>query len=371
MSENTANNLNTTQEQAQEDADNLQFFLETTFAPDILESIDPNAERVAVETLLLLYATELTFDEQDKKVPKAVSSKETGLPESRPELSDVTQDPLKRFNKAVSHGKGRRATYSRIDGFREDALKESRALNRVATLNDSGKVILDVPSFRKDREAIYAVADYLQAREFAARANWPARNTKEYKDSQKYWRGCMLAAAQLAGPSILGLVAEGATENAQNRMRYWTEQIQKINQTVGGKAVRAALARDGGNQSTPDQASKSEAIEAKESESSSHDFRPPPDVQVYLSERRKEFESEFDRLDSMGMPEGKKQRILTQKFPEIMLPDREVQQMEADRQQRLSAAARGGSHPKGPRGKKHIFDDRSQSVKSEYETFGK
>src|SRR4051812_45729493 len=159
----------------------LGYFLENACRPDENGAVPDKVIQATTESILLLHSGELAFrskssESRDEAIQR-INAQKAGMPKSRAEVTDIKDGPLKRFNKAVSMKKGRTSTYLRIDGFRKDALKDSAGLNKVMTLTDEGKIIPDISQFRHDPEAIYSVADYLQARESLDNMEWPAKNT--------------------------------------------------------------------------------------------------------------------------------------------------------------------------------------------------
>jgi|GEM_PF-4312952 len=248
MSEHTLNGPSAERIENEQAQEYFSFFVENACPPDASGVVTPEAIKATAETLILLHSGELPYqphseNPRDQAVEK-VQVAGAGMPKSREEVKDIIETPKRRFASAVRRQKGRRAAYSRIDGFRKDALQDTKNLREVMTVNDDGKVMPNVDLLRQSPAAIYAAADFLQARQALDEGEWPAKNTHKYKNSQKYWRGLMIAAARYAGPSTVAMAVDDAWRQAGDRLRYFTEQVREISKTVGGQAVKQMLEQD-------------------------------------------------------------------------------------------------------------------------------
>jgi hypothetical protein len=80
------------------------------------------------------------------------------------------------------------------------------------------------------------MADYFMAREFFYKLSWPKSNQNDFKEPQKFYRGAMLAAAQLldGGPMLMDAYS-AVSKSSTERLKHLSKQRQALaqNEHVG------------------------------------------------------------------------------------------------------------------------------------------
>ncbi len=275
MSENPiySSTISPEQKVHEEDAENLQYYLGTVFRPGEIDGLTDSVRRAAVETILLLNSgdpiTDLgSHDTRDISIKK-IQDEKAGMPKSKAELTAILKGPHKKLSRVADMKTGNamgaaKSTYLTMAGYRQDSLLDIKKMNQVMNSAPSGEDSVDLGLLRTNREALYVLADHLMERDFLDKMKWPAKNTEEYRNDRKYWRGCLLEASIYAGPSVLGVLTKEACNNKARRLAYWTKHMHRVESSTAGIAVRGALMRGQGFVETPPEPITSPAKSAVE-----------------------------------------------------------------------------------------------------------
>lgn len=244
------------------DQANLDYFLGETFEVEDPGNLDDYAKGYVIDSILLLNSTRAqptpgsTTDRDTtlrrmnevERARKKHGQTGIGLPKSEAELRAITNTgPEERFARAARTARGNRnraaeSTFAMMESCRADALEEVIIYNQVMIARPDNQLVADINLLRSNRQALRLIGDHLMYREFLDKMRWPATSTNEYKERQKYWRGCMMAAAEYASPSMLGAIMPGIVKEARSGLSYWTEKTHKIaTETPAGIAVQSRM----------------------------------------------------------------------------------------------------------------------------------
>ncbi len=352
--------------------DYLDYYWQKIGAPDDPGRISTYDKKIMHDVPLQLLVRPLEVPEnsetdRDKLVKFFVEN--NWLPQTKQEatiagLRGVDETIYRASKTRVGEAEGAlKSVHRNVEAYSKDSQNDLRTLRSVRRPFENFDIGLDINLLRSNNDVLYLLGDYLLSREFLERGNWLNSSwRKELNNGQKYWRGFMLAAAKDASDDVLKELFDNTLTMAGERSDYWRKQYKYVNGRLGHLAVND-VAEPADIQATAEKIDMDVRSDESEAESP---FQIPKDVQEGLSQRRAEFEAEFERLDHAGMPEGIKQQRLKRMFPEIRSPeDIEEADKRENRDARARAAAKGGTHPKGPRGKKYHFDNDNARVDSD------
>ncbi|MBX4197012.1 hypothetical protein KW801_00445 [Candidatus Saccharibacteria bacterium] len=245
MTENLAKTEASVELSDEKSSENLDYYLNKIGAADVIDRFSPYDKRTMAVPLILhlepLPVPQKPSTERDRMV--AFFEGQNWLPKQRQEatIASLTGiDETLRRAKKTKKGDPLRAQKSflaSIRGYDQEAIKDEKILSAVRIPTEEMTIIPDIDRLRTDRAALYTLADYLMAREFLDKAEWPSSNSHAYRDRQSYWRGFMIFAGQHAPEEVLKDVFNYYFDKAQERRNFWSEKFKNVNGKIGHLAV--------------------------------------------------------------------------------------------------------------------------------------
>lgn len=216
------------------------------------DSLAPDDKRLIFNVPLLVYASEI---EQSRHYPEERNQRVKAFeqlhfwPKSAAEVRMIAAEdeegifdskgPEERLRRATHTHQGERSraqksTYETMSYFVKDAVADRSSL--IAAKTVSGLEIAgNIKIIRSDTDVLNTIADYLHGREILDRGLDYDRNTNNFKQREKYWRGFMQAAARPGFASDAQLLAIYNTvwESARARAEYWGAQKEAAYKKIG------------------------------------------------------------------------------------------------------------------------------------------
>ncbi|HVS78967.1 MAG TPA: hypothetical protein VHD84_01605 [Candidatus Saccharimonadales bacterium] len=298
-----------------EDQQNLEYFLSEVGAQPAMNQLRPDQMRSIVETIIYLRmepeganGSTNVEDELQKALKKG--GNKSFVPQSKSEAQTIIATPERRLAWAARQNRTEplataKTTYMEMVNRHKNALTEMDIINGVMHTPEDGDYQPDVSLLRNDRDALNLLGDHLMQKTFLANGRWPARNTHEYRDSQKYCRGAMLAAAKWAGDGVLEELIIAERLNIKSRAAYWGEKLQSIARTTAGVAVKSLIDKDE-NPHRPQVEERhsvtsepEEPVEKEKLEVESYDEFIPTEVVATLAELAKKFEHRSHKIETL------------------------------------------------------------------------
>lgn len=204
-----------------------------------------------------------------------------------------------------------RKSFSALKGFWADARDDLDNLSRGVRTDGT-----DVNLIRANQQILYTMADNLMARESWINGRWPHKNSGEYANRRRYWRGQMLAAGEFAGDEVLIRLFAQEFSEAVARDSYWTLEFQIMPSSAGRIAASGTVQISNELQEKP----SPEPSDASQGETKFINMMPSEEREQLLR-RKKKFASLWERLDHAGMPQAEKMARIWREFPEFKPPE--------------------------------------------------